>query len=210
MGRWSPDGKQISFITLSPEKKFYLVSVDGGTPEAVPVGDVPVAGHAWSADGKAIVLGTWPTEKKVFLRILNMTTRQISPVPGSEGFVSPIWSPDGRYIAARSLGTAESSRRAIFDVSSRRWTDLPIPTFSFWEWSHDSKYIYFDKGPLQDSAVFRLGISDRKIEQVLSMKGIRRTAGRFGRWFGLGPNDSPMVLRSLNSQQIYSIDWEAP
>jgi hypothetical protein len=108
------------------------------------------------------------------------------------------------------LGTAESSRRAIFDVSSRRWTDLPIPTFSFWEWSHDSKYIYFDKGPLQDSAVFRLGISDRKIEQVLSMKGIRRTAGRFGRWFGLGPNDSPMVLRSLNSQQIYSIDWEAP
>jgi hypothetical protein len=42
------------------------------------------------------------------------------------------------------------------------------------------------------------------------MKGLRRAEGMVGRWFGLGPNDSPMVLRGLNSQQIYSIDWEAP
>jgi Tol biopolymer transport system component len=209
VAKWSPDGKQISFSTpFSQGGKFYLVSAEGGTPEALPAGDVPVAGHDWSADGKTIVLGTWPPEKAPFLRLLDVKTRQISTVPGSEGMTVPIWSPDGRYIAATE--DSNQGRRAILEVSSRRWTDLPIRDSNFWAWSHDSKYIYFIKGPPQDSAVFRLAMSDRKIEQVLSMKGLRRAEGGAGRWLGLGPHDSPMVLRGLNSQQIYSIDWEAP
>jgi hypothetical protein len=34
--------------------------------------------------------------------------------------------------------------------------------------------------------------------------------GGFGTWFGLTPDDSPLFLRNISSQQIYAIDWEAP
>jgi len=29
-------------------------------------------------------------------------------------------------------------------------------------------------------------------------------------WVGLGPDDTPMVLRNAGSQDIYALDWEAP
>ena len=31
---------------------------------------------------------------------MDLNSRQISTIPDSEGFYSPRWSPDGRYIAA--------------------------------------------------------------------------------------------------------------
>jgi hypothetical protein len=29
-------------------------------------------------------------------------------------------------------------------------------------------------------------------------------------WFGLAPDDSPLVLRDTGTQDIYALDWEAP
>ena len=44
----------------------------------------------------------------------------------------------------------------------------------------------------------------------MDLKGLRRVNGSFGKWFGLGPADVPMLLRDTGSSQIYAIDWEAP
>ena len=56
----------------------------------------------------------------------------------------------------------------------------------------------------------RLRISDGQIEKVANLTGIRRVPGAFGAWFGLGPNDEPLLLRNAGNQQIYALDWEAP
>jgi hypothetical protein len=29
-------------------------------------------------------------------------------------------------------------------------------------------------------------------------------------WTGLAPDDSPLALRDISTQEIYAIDWDAP
>jgi hypothetical protein len=31
-----------------------------------------------------------------------------------------------------------------------------------------------------------------------------------GGWTGLTPDDSPLLLRNVGSEEIYALDWEAP
>jgi WD40-like Beta Propeller Repeat len=207
---WSPDGKRISFVARQPTVALQVISVDGGTPESLPMGDSPTLGHSWSPDGNSMVLGEWVGTKAPVLRLLDLKTRQISIVPGSEGLVYPIWSPEGRYIAAEA---EVGPRRGewILEVPTRRWRKLPAAfQCNYWAWSHDSKYIYCD-GPYENEmAVVRLRVANDKIEKVASLKGIRRGMGAFGEWFGLDPGDAPLMLRDTGNQQIYALDWEAP
>ena len=206
---WSLDGKQISFVARQPAITLQVVRSDGGVPESLPMGDSPTLAHAWSPDGNSIALGEWNSTKAPILRLLDVKTKQVSAIPGSEGLIYPIWSPDGRYIAA----DAERGPRHgtwIYDVKARIWNRLPMEDFNYWAWSHDGQYIYFDGPEAQPTAVMRIRIADKKIETVANLNDIRRVPGEFGNWFGLGPGDSPMLLRDSASQQIYAIDWDAP
>jgi len=54
-------------------------------------------------------------------------------------------------------------------------------------------------------------ISDGKTEQVVSLNRIRLTGAWGGAWwFGLAPDDSPLVLRDAGTQEIYALDVELP
>jgi len=77
-------------------------------------------------------------------------------------------------------------------------------------WSHDGQYIYFDTTLTEDANFFRLRISDRKLEKLVSLNGLRRYWGPFGSWTGLAPDDSPLLVRDTGSQEIYALDWQAP
>ena len=57
--------------------------------------------------------------------------------------------------------------------------------------------------------MLRLRLSDHKIEHVLSLKNIRRTAGYPGVWSG-DPGGSPLIVRDIGTQEIYALDWQAP
>ena len=70
-------------------------------------------------------------------------------------------------------------------------------------WSLDSQYLtYSYKG-----WVWRVRLSDRKEERIVSLKGIPLIG--WG-WLGSGPNDSIITARDAATQQIYALDWEAP
>jgi serine/threonine protein kinase/Tol biopolymer transport system component len=206
---WSPDGKRISFVSRQPTVALHVISAEGGTPEPLPMGDSPTLAHSWSADGNTMVLGEWLGTKTPVLRFLDLKTRQISIVPGSEGLIYPIWSPDGRYIAADAVGGPRNGAW-IHDVSTHEWKRLPLVDYNYWVWSHDSKYIYYDVASGDQAAAMRLRVADGKIEKVATLSGIRRAQGAFGEWFGLDPGDAPLALRNTGNQQIYAIDWEAP
>jgi hypothetical protein len=77
-------------------------------------------------------------------------------------------------------------------------------------WSHDGQYIYFDTTLTNDPAFFRLRLSDRKLERLFSLKGMRRYWGEFGPWTGLAPDDSPLLTRDISSQEIYALEWKEP
>jgi hypothetical protein len=36
------------------------------------------------------------------------------------------------------------------------------------------------------------------------------TAGQYGSWLGLAPDNSPLLLRYIGTQDIYALDWEEP
>jgi len=206
---WSPDGKQISFVARHPTVALHLISVDGGKPESLPMGDSPTLAYSWSPDGNSLVLGEWIGTKAPVLRLLDLKTRQISIVPGSEGLIYPIWSPDGRNIAAAAYGGPRNGAW-IYNVSSHEWKRLPLMEYNCWVWSHDSKYIYYDNPSADQTTAMRLRVADGQIEKVASLTGIRRARGALGEWFGLGPGDAPLLLRNTGNQQIYALDWEAP
>jgi hypothetical protein len=57
--------------------------------------------------------------------------------------------------------------------------------------------------------VLRVRISDRAVEQVSDLTDLPAT-GNIGPWLGLDPDDSPLLLKDIGTQDIYSLDWEEP
>jgi len=48
-----------------------------------------------------------------------------------------------------------------------------------------------------------------RLEEVVDLTNSRMN-GYFGYWFGLAPDDSPLLLRDTRSQEIYALDWQTP
>jgi Tol biopolymer transport system component len=116
-------------------------------------------------------------------------------------------SPDGRYIAAL---TNDSLKLMLFDRVSQQWQELVSLPIGDPSWSHDGKYIYFDTTLSEDTAFYRVRISDHKLERLVSLKGLRQYWGPLDTWTGLAPDDSPLLVRDISSQEIYALDFQAP
>ena len=69
-------------------------------------------------------------------------------------------------------------------------------------WSRDGQDIYF----VTADSIFRVRVTDGKLETLPS----RERSSDPHPWFSLAPDDSPLVLRDMSTQEIYALDWEAP
>jgi serine/threonine protein kinase/Tol biopolymer transport system component len=208
--RWSPDGKNIIFFefALSADKpaRIYEVSSDGGSSRQL----LPNDGHQqldpnWSPDGSKIVCGGESNNPASAIRVLDVTSGEVSELPGSQGLYSPRWSPDGRHISAFS---ADSMSLLLFDFQTQKWTELANGSLSWLNWSHDGQYVYVLDNRRKD-AVVRIGIGDHKAEKMVDLNHFV-TAGRYGGSLALAPDDSPLLLRDTGTQEVYSLDWETP
>ena len=74
----------------------------------------------------------------------------------------------------------------------------------------DRKYIYFINPYTGEPAIYRLRISDRKLELVTSLSRQRLRWSIAGKFMGLADDDSSLVLRDTGSEEIYVLNWEAP
>jgi len=207
--RWSPDGRQIAFQATTPGKPWamYVTSAEGGNPQEVAPG---LGDPGWSVDGKSLIFSDTPPSfdpsgsGKLAIHLMNLKTREVTTLAGSEGLYSPRCSPDGRYVAALRAGPETLT---LFDFSTQKWVQLEQIAVGFPSWSSDSKYIYFDSQG-EDRAFYRVRISDHRLERLVSLKGLRLT-GDFG-WTGVAPDGSPLVLRDVGTQEIYAFDWNVP
>ena len=121
--RWSPDGSQIAFFTVTPSEtpKLYLVAASGGAPRRATSGTEPEADPSWSPDGQQLVFGgraggIGDPSSRSNIQVLDLRTGKNSPLPGSNGLFSPRWSPNGRYIVAL---TQDSLHMRLFDLTCR-------------------------------------------------------------------------------------------
>jgi hypothetical protein len=75
-------------------------------------------------------------------------------------------------------------------------------------WSRDGKSLYFVRHG-RDPAVMRLRLSDQQVEVVASLNGVRQTGLLAVVDFALDPDESPVILRDVGIQEIYSLAWNS-
>ena len=157
----------------------FIVPIEGGVARDLTPGefDVPpfsLGGqdqYAFSPDGKEVAYTcntdeneATSTNSDVFVvPSAGGTAKRITTNPGSDG--TPIYSPDGKYIAYRSQlrGGYESDRfrLMLYDRATGKITDL-TPNFDRWvdsiAWSPDSKTIYLTAGNEGENPIYALHI----------------------------------------------------
>jgi serine/threonine protein kinase len=213
--RWSPDGKQIAYSVTQPGMpwKILVVSAQGGPAQELLQEKFNELDPSWSPDGGRLVfarLSAPSGSEPQAIFMMDMNTRQVSTVPGSEGLFSPRWSPDGRFLAA--VVGADQTKLKIFDFQTQRWSDwAKIPAVTgFLSWSQDGKYLYFDT-LFTDKPVFgRLKVGQAQFEPIVDLKGLNRYFGPFGLWSGIAPDGSPILDRDISTQEIYALEVQFP
>jgi Tol biopolymer transport system component len=204
---WSPDGKHISFTGFEVGKPWtvYIVAAAGGSPEPVLREDRSQLGGVWSSDSNAVILGyIMGREKHVNLRLVDLTTRKVSDVPGSDDLWVPAWSPDGRYVMAFLASDVKHTK--LFDFKSGQWSSLIDEVVSIALFSHDGKFVLYEDA---NAVVHRITMATRKTETVMNFKNLSRPGMPYwSPWWGLAPDDSILAMRNVGTQEIYALDWE--
>jgi len=203
----SRDGKKI--FVHGVEARGELVRYEARSRQFVPyLGGISAELPSFSKDGQWIAYTKLPDEDLWRSKVDGSQQLQLTFSPLQAGM--PRWSPDGRYIAAMPLPAVESkdpSKVVLFDFTTQEWVDLANIGTGYTNCSRDGKYVYLQSH--DDPGIFRVRISDRKLERVVSLKDVPRI-GPIEDGFSLAPDDSPLILRDASVEQLYALDWEAP
>ena len=178
-----------STYTRFKRSHLFAIASGGGAPVDITPGDHDVPPfslggqdlYAISPDGQEVAftsnideLEATSTNNDVFVvPISGGTPKKISSSPGSDS--TPLYSPDGRYIAYRSQARAgyESDRFRLFiyDRRSGATTDL-TRNFDRWvnafTWTPDSSAIYFAGEDRGASPLWRVKVTDVGPERAVA------------------------------------------
>jgi Tol biopolymer transport system component len=211
--RWSPDGTQIAYIARQAGQawKIFLIPRDGGTPEQLLPEVLDQSDSNWSPDGKKLAYGRFGTQVQAGgLHVVELASRQVSDIPGSEKRFSPRWSPDGQYLAALST---DSRKLTLFNWKTQTWSDwVREPgAFGFPNWSAGSEYLYYDVMATERPTFRRVKVGESHSELVADLRGLLRYSAlpAYG-WSGLAPDGSALFDQDLSTDEIYALELELP
>ncbi|HXH48017.1 MAG TPA: protein kinase [Terriglobia bacterium] len=214
--RWSPDGKQIALVGKEAGKapKIWIVSKDGGPVQKLTTLQDAEGHPDWAPNGSSLIFTSKPgpeaPQSSGTIMVIDLATRKPTTIPGSQGFNSPRWSPDGRYLAAL---TVDYKELGLFDFSTRAWRKLagdPAGDFSYPTWSKDGRSIYFVNLAPKARVVLKVGLNGRAPERVASLDELWKPLVPEIDGMALAPDGSLALAVSGNSQEIYSYKWDAP
>lgn len=156
---WSPDGKQVAFISnISGRRNIWLVPAESGWPAQLTVSDQRQTSPAWSPNGRWIAYGSDTDGNEqwdIFLvspsngEVLNLTN---TPEISEEGFA---WSPDSEKLAySVKPKTGSNYEIDVIEILTKKVTHItsntPPALNNFGAiWSKDGKSIVFTQ---QDAA----------------------------------------------------------
>jgi serine/threonine protein kinase/Tol biopolymer transport system component len=214
MPRWSPDGGQIAFMGQLPGKpwQLYIVSAQGGSAQQLIPEQRDQADPTWSPDGKLLAFGGQAVSEKDAasvnaIRLLDVRTRSVNVVPGSQGLWSPRWAPAGDHLAAMSN---DGNELFVYSFSTRAWTKVAKASIGYPTWSHNGDSIFFLNHLAGGDQVFRVSVTSHKLEEVADLKNFHGAPFLIGYWFGLAPDDSPLLIRDAGIWDFHALTLELP
>jgi eukaryotic-like serine/threonine-protein kinase len=214
MPRWSPDGSQIAFMGQLPGKpwQLYIVSAQGGSAQQLIPDQRDQGDPTWSPDGRSLAFGGQAVSEKDAasvnaIRLLDVRTRSVTVVPGSEGLWSPRWSPAGDRLAAMSN---DGNELFVYSFSTRAWTKLAQASIGYPTWSHNGDSIFFLNHLAGGDQVFRVSVTGHKLEEVADLKNFHAAPFLVGYWLGLAPDDSPLLVRDAGIWDFYALTLKLP
>jgi Tol biopolymer transport system component/DNA-binding winged helix-turn-helix (wHTH) protein len=204
--RWSPDGKRIAFQWSDAGKptKLAVISREGGAPEEmIPESEDnhEQTDPTWSPDGEQIIFARDSTESstvRMELLRVDLRSRKVVPVPGSEGLYSPRWSPDGRYLAAFSRDTHSIH---LFDFEKEVWTmwfTSEQGHVGWNSWSKDSRALYFLTDKAGNQIYWRIDVGKQTPKKIVDLPDEQLAPI-------LAPDGGIVYTHDLTTYEIYAI-----
>jgi eukaryotic-like serine/threonine-protein kinase len=214
MPRWSPDGSQIAFMGQLPGKpwQLYLVSSQGGSPQQLIPDQRDQADPSWSPDGNSLAFGGQAVSEKEAanvnaIRLLDVRTRNVTVLPGSNGLWSPRWSPKGDRLAAMSN---DGNQLLVYDFSTSTWTSVAKASIGYPTWSRSGDSIFFLDHLAAGDKVVRVSLTGHKLDEIVDLKNFRGAPFLVGYWFGLAPDGSPLLVRDAGIWDFHALDVTLP
>jgi Tol biopolymer transport system component len=210
--RWSPDGSHIVFMgyrtgtTSTP----YTIPSDGGA--IVPIvkeGTGNFAQADWSPDGNSVVFDAVPgSGSQEGISVVDLRTHNQSRVAESKGKDYVRWSPDGRYLAARS---DDEKELFVFDFHFQQWKRLASAQYiRRHEWDTNSRDLYFQDALTPSQTVFRVNVEDGKIEPVLDFTQLLQQGAARCSFEGRAADGSYLASVRNSVASIYALDVQLP
>lgn len=198
---WSADGSRIAFETRTSNAthwSLYMMSSSGGSAHELPVN--ASGGFTWSHDGRSLILGD---DGGGQMRFLDLEQNTFTNIPESENLAGPTLSPDGAYIAAIQ---SPSETLVLFDFASHHRRVLARDA-QYPAWSRDGQLIYFNSFAGSAPTMYRVRISDGRIEALFTLDELVAT-GSWGYWSSVAPDGSVLFMRDIGNSDIYAVDWQ--
>ncbi len=160
----------------------------------------------WSPDGKQIIFARDPDRPAVvrseLLRV-DLRTRKVTPVPGSQGLYSPRWSQDGHYLAAF---TVDACSIHLFDFKKQVWTTWFTAEeghVGYNLWSQDSKTLYFWTDKADRNAYWRLGVGNQTPVKITDLPDEPFIPYHW--WVLLAPDGGILYTRDASTHEMYAL-----
>ena len=176
---WSPDGKQVAFVTnITGRNNIWIVPSNGGWPTQLTISDQRQKEPAWSPDGKWIAYASdYDGNEQWDVFVVSPKTGEVQNLTTTKetSEESPVWSPDSKSVAytvkAKNGSSYEIDMMEIATRHTRHITkDTPASKSNFNPiFSRDGKYLVFT----QADAGFRN--SDIFLADLASMKTVNLT-----------------------------------
>jgi Tol biopolymer transport system component len=205
---WSRDGK---WIVYSDWKEIYRVSVDGGEPEQLTSEGNTEVMPSFSPDGRSVYFSDYPVDGRVRIKIVDLASKKTSVMPGSEGYLGPMWSPNGKFMIGYRI---EPHTKSVYSTETKTWKELRITDngYGFDVWSPDSKGIYVQRPPWKVEAGERPGIYllriDGEMELVAEWGDIKAPYEGEVTYVSLTPDGRLALMMDQSASQVYEAVWE--
>jgi Tol biopolymer transport system component/DNA-binding winged helix-turn-helix (wHTH) protein len=214
LSHWSPDGSRIAFSGSRPGRPWniFLIPATGGPADQLTSGTVSDLDPTWAPDGSTIAYGQTRVEggkQTVSIQLLDLASRRSTTLAGTDGICCPRWSPDGRYLLASH---ADFDDLLLYEFAIRKWTVIAkgLGPIGYMEWTDGGRSILFDTLGVPEPAFYRLRLSDLHLDTIVKIGDVRRYYGPFGPWTGIAPDGSPLLVRDISNEEIYSLDLQLP